>query len=212
MFQNVVTFHLHQSGPLPPSNALAYQYLLAASGVYVRAENRFFDVLLPIARCPIRGLAPLEPHIRLKVPRLPGRLLVAVLRDARRVRRPDGGLYEALYHFHHDGARVRVVKPGQRATATAVVGAEENTSNVVLDLHSHGNMGAFWSGTDNDDEQGFRVYGVVGRLEERPEIRLRLGVYGYWFPIPASLLFDGSTGLLDVAEHEIRRGGRHAAT
>ena len=95
--------------------------------------------------------------------------------------------------------------------ATSVVGAEENTSNVMVDLHSHGNMGAFWSGTDNADEQGFRVYGVIGRLDERPEIRLRLGVYGYWFPIPVSLLFDGSTGFLDVAEYEIRRGGRRAA-
>jgi hypothetical protein len=107
---------------------------------------------------------------------------------------------------------VRVVKPAQRATATAVVGAEENTSNVILDLHSHGNMGAFWSGTDNADEQGFRVYSVIGRLDERPEIRLRLGVYGYRFPILASLLFDGSSGFLDVADEEIRGGRRHEET
>lgn len=211
MFQNVVTFHLHQSGLLPPSNALAYQYILAAAGVFLRAENRFFDVLLPIARCPIRGLAPLEPYFRLKVPRLPGLLLATVLEDARQARRPNGDLSEALYHFRHDGARVRVAKPAQRATATCVVAAEGNTSNVILDLHSHGNMSAFWSETDNGDEQGFRVYGVIGRLDERPEIRLRLGVYGYWFPIPVAALFDNREGFVDIFGQK-RGGANHAGT
>ncbi len=212
MYNSIVTYHIHRNTSLPPRDCAAYQYILAAAGVYLRAEGRFFDVLLPIAPCPIRGLAPLEPHIRFKVPRLSGRLLAAVLLDARGARRPDGGLNEALYHFHYDGAGVRVVKPVQRATAAGVIGAEGNPSNVILDLHSHGNMSAFWSGTDDADEQGFRAYGVIGRLNERPEIRLRLGVYGYRFPIPVGLLFDGSTGFLDVAEHEIRRGGRHAET
>ncbi|MDT8307653.1 MAG: hypothetical protein RRC07_17095 [Anaerolineae bacterium] len=212
MIDSIVTYHIHRSGPLPISDALAYQYVLAAAGAYLRAGNRFFDVLLPISHCPIRGLAPLEPHIRLKVPRLPGRLLDAVLLDARRTRRPDGGLNEALYHFHHDGdgARVRVVKPAQGATATCVVGVEADIANVLLDLHSHGNMGAFWSGTDDGDEQGFRVYGVIGRLDERPEIRLRLGVYGYWFPMPVSLLFDRMGGFVDIVGQKTKKGAGYA--
>jgi PRTRC genetic system protein A len=210
VFANIVTFHIHRSGSLPPNNALAYQYILAATGVYLRAENRFFDVLLPIARSPIRGLASLQPHFRLKGPRLPGCLLDAVLADARRARGRDGTLAEALYHFHHDGARVRVLKPVQRATAASVVGIESNAAGVILDLHSHGNMGAFWSGTDDGDEQGFRIYGVIGRLDTKPEIGLRLGVYGYWFPLPVNVLFDGPGGSVDVLGQETKRGADHA--
>ena len=215
MFNNLVTYYVHRHKLLPPNSALAYQYVLAAAGVYLRAENRFFDVLLPLARCPVRGLAPLKPHFRLKVPRLPGRLLAAVLADARQARRPDNGppvigLNEALYHFHHDGAVVRVTKPPQRATAASVAGVESNTPNVILDLHSHGAMRAFWSATDDADEQGFRAYGVIGRLDERPEIRLRLGVYGNWFPLPVSLLFDGAGGLMDIHWQETKRGISHA--
>ena len=89
MFNNLVTYYVHRHILLPPNSALAYQYVLADTGVYLRAENRFFDVLLPIARCPIRGLAPLEPYFRLKVPRLPGLLLATVLEDARQARRPS---------------------------------------------------------------------------------------------------------------------------
>ncbi|MDT8307535.1 MAG: hypothetical protein RRC07_16500 [Anaerolineae bacterium] len=215
MFKNIVTYYLHQSRSLPPNDALAYQYVLAAAGLYLRAANHFFDVLLPIVRCQIRGLAPLQPHFRLKVPRLPARLLNAVLNDARRARCRNGGLKEALYQFHHDGlaqgARVRVLKPPQRATVTSVVGIEGNASDIILDLHSHGNMGAFWSGTDNGDEQGFRVYGVIGRLDTKPEIRLRLGVYGYWFPLPVSMLFDGSGGFVDVLSQKMPGGTSDAA-
>ena len=212
MFSKIVTYHVHRRDPLPPSDALAYQYVIAAAGLYLRAENRFFDVLLPIARCRVRGLAPLKPHFRLKVPRLPGRLLVSVLADARPSRRRDGRLKEALYHFKHDGARCRVLKPAQRATVVSVVGVESNSTNVILDLHSHGNMSAIWSGTDNGDEQGFRMYGVIGQLEERPEIRLRLGVFGYWFPLPLTALFDGLGGFVDVIGigKKTRRGAKHA--
>jgi PRTRC genetic system protein A len=210
MFSKIVTYHVHRRDPLPPSDALAYQYVIAAAGLYLRAANHFFNVVLPIAHCPVRGLAPLQPHFRLKVPRLPARLLNAVLSDARRARCRNGGLKEALYHFHHDGARVRVLKPPQRATAASVVGAEGNSAHVILDLHSHGSMPAFWSTTDDRDEQGFRVYGVMGRLDTVPEIRLRLGVHGYWFPLAVSLLFDGSGELVDVNARKMRRGAKHA--
>ena len=103
-----------------------------------------------------------------------------------------------------------MTKPPQSATAATVVAAEGDTTAVLLDLHSHGAMRAFWSATDDADEQGFRVYGVIGRLDEQPEIRLRLGVYGYWFPLPASALFDGAGGLRDSHWQEKKRGTSHA--
>ncbi len=210
MLDSVATYHVHRRNPLPLNNAVGYQYVMAAAGLYLRAENRFFDVLAPIARCPIRGLAPLQPQFTLKVRRLPGWLLDAVLGDARNARCRNRGLKEALYHFHHDSARVRVLKPPQRATAASVVAAEGHTADIILDLHSHGNMRAFWSATDNSDEQGFRVYGVIGRLDTKPEIRLRLGVYGYWFPLPVNMLFDGPGKFVDVNGSKVGRGVRHA--
>ena len=211
MIRNLVTYYVHRQLPLPSNNALAYQYVLAAGGVYLRADNRFFDVLAPIARFHVRGLAPLQPHFRLKVPRLPGRLLEAVLADARRAKGQGGTIYESLYHFHHDGARVQVRKPPQRATAASVVAAERAMEDVILDLHSHGNTRAFWSATDDGDEQGFRAYGVIGRLDAEPEIRLRLGVYGYWFPLPLDALFDGAAGFVDVHRRVKARVKRRSA-
>ena len=63
---------------------------------------------------------------------------------------------------------------------------------MVAEFHSHGSSRAFFSATDDRDEQGFRIYGVVGRLDAlRPELRLRVGVYGHFAPVDWSQVFDG---------------------
>jgi PRTRC genetic system protein A len=198
MFDNLVTYHIHKREPLPPNDALAYQYILAGNGLFVRAETHFFDALLPIAPCTVRGLAPLGQQFRLKVPRVPAKLLDTILADARQARRPSGdkeGLNEVLYQFHHYGRNVQVKKPPQRATGLSVMAVGSSEPAVFCDLHSHGNMAAFWSRTDDTDEQSARLFAVIGRLDTEPEIRLRVGLYGYWRPLPATAVFTSDDPL-----------------
>jgi hypothetical protein len=111
----------------------------------------------------VRGLAPIQFEFRLKVPRIPAKLRRTALRDARGARRPDGGLNEAVYWFHHQGYSVRLRRPPQRVTSVSVVAADNSDPTVFCELHSHGSMSAFWSQTDDADEQGFRDCGVIGR-------------------------------------------------
>ena len=120
MIDKLVTYHIHKCDPLPANDALAYQYVLAGNGVFVRAETRFFKALLPVTACTVRGLLPLHPQFQLLVPRIPARLLDVVLADARCARRPDNGLNEVLYQFHHHGRAVQVKKPTQQTTPTSV--------------------------------------------------------------------------------------------
>jgi PRTRC genetic system protein A len=198
MFDNLVTYHVHKCDPLPASDALAYQYIMAGNGIFIRAETPFFDVLLPIASCMMRGLPPLRQHFQLKVPRIPARQLDTVLTDAGRARRPDGGLNEALYLFHHHGQTVQVKKPSQQATAVSVLAAGGDNSNILCDLHSHGNMCAFFSQTDDADEQAAKLYAVIGKLDTVPEILLRVGVYGYWMLLPVTAVFTSSGPFNDL--------------
>ncbi|MCP4425716.1 MAG: hypothetical protein GY803_14565, partial [Chloroflexi bacterium] len=123
MLDNIVTYKIMVSREWPPYDAIAYQYLIAGNGVFIRTETRFFDALIPLSAPIIRGLAPLKLQFHLKVPRLPARLLTAVLTDARRARRADGKLNEVLYQFHHQNQTVQVKKPSQRATAVSVTAA-----------------------------------------------------------------------------------------
>jgi hypothetical protein len=60
----------------------------------------------------------------------------------------------------------------------------------LIDLHSHALLDPFFSRTDNKDEQGFRVFAVIGKVNENPEIRVRVGIYGNYWNIPASMIFE----------------------
>ena len=52
-------------------------------------------------------------------------------------------------------------------------------------------MRAFFSGTDNRDELGFRFYAVIGRIFTVPEMVLRVGIYGDMLRVPITTLFAG---------------------
>mgnify|MGYP000858271742 CR=1 FL=1 len=58
-------------------------------------------------------------------------------------------------------------------------------------------LAAKFSGTDDADEVGFRLYAVIGRLPDKSEIRLRVGVYGQFWEVPASWVMELPEGLRD---------------
>jgi len=77
----------------------------------------------------------------------------------------------------------RLTVPRQVAGPAHVV--YRPTSDAILEIHSHGPHAADFSATDDADEQGFRLYGVVGLLgTERPEVALRVGAYGHFLAVP----------------------------
>lgn len=202
LFPNLVTYHAYDGRCLPPFDARVYQYILTSDGIFVRAETPFFSAIVPVVACSIRGLAPLQPRFHLKAARVPEKLLRAALTDARSARRPGGGLNEALYQFLHHGNRVQLRRPVQRAAGATVMAAGNDDASILCELHSHGNMSAFWSRTDDADEQGARIYAVIGRLNTVPEIRIRVGVYGYWQPLPVTTVFTGAGGFTDLYREE----------
>ena len=80
--------------------------------------------------------------------------------------------------------------PPQAGTATSL--AYVPPAGVVAEFHSHGSARSFFSATDDRDEQGFRVYGVVGRLDTpEPDLSLRVGVYGHFAPLGWRQVFSG---------------------
>jgi PRTRC genetic system protein A len=190
---NNIPLYLYQGYPLDRPQHL-YDYLLAEQGLIKRVENHIVsaDCLLSPVNIPLTGLRlqlyRLQP-LRFKLPRIPGRLLQDVLADARR----DLDL-EFMYHFSFDPIQGhwQVTRPEQQQSRTHVGYTYEDPHKIVLDLHSHNVMGAFFSQTDDRDEQGGRLYAVMGHLDRpRPELVVRLGMYGTWlYNVPGLALFD----------------------
>ena len=83
----------------------------------------------------------------------------------------------------------RLMNPTQERSEASVT--YNKLPSLIMDIHSHGYFEAFFSGTDNKDEQGLCFYMVVGRLNTLlPEVELRLGAYGYFVPLEIEDVFD----------------------
>jgi len=186
-----VTHAVYRGGTvtLPPGRA--YAYFLAGNGVFKLAESRHLVALIPLSSARVAGLPDLVPYARLKAGKLPGSLLAAMLNDARR--QAWDAPREAMYHIRIESreSRIRAVieRPEQQGTAAHLAYNGGGDADIVLDLHSHCEMRAFFSATDNRDEQGFRLYAVIGRVFSRPEIALRVGVYGDFWRVPVGKVF-----------------------
>jgi len=197
-----IRHHLYTGQSIP--DAWPFAYVLAQNGLFKLVDTPHFYASLRLASAHVAGLRRWpEEGVRLLVPKIPAAWLAAVLRDARKQGGRDAGVLrsiEQMYHFHWAAQGWHAARPRQQATTGSVQyhGGEEST--IVLDLHSHHEMPAFFSGTDNRDEQGCRFYAVIGRIYSRPEMRLRLGVYGDFFEVPAVGLFEG-IGEFDDPHH-----------
>ncbi len=169
-----------------------YSYILAANGVFVEAESPLLSARIPVAECEIRGLAPLESLVKLTYGSIPQRFWDLALSAF--MAEPDSERYVAIVA---DGGYNFYVPTQDRSGASVTY---EVGNNVILDLHSHGRMGAFFSGQDDRDETGLKLYGVVGKLRDTPVVRLRVGVYGHFRDLAWNEVFYGS--LTGAAEYE----------
>ena len=188
---------------VPTRQGLAFDYLLAGDGVYLVAGNDALDVRVPIAGCNVRGLPPVYPACTLKHGRLPQWIWDAIVWAAHvgfMNRR------EVLLAVSFDSsAGYRLVVPPQVAGPVRVVYRPPTAA--VLEVHSHGPHPAIFSSTDNRDEQGLRLYGVIGGLDtDRPEIALRVGAYGHFLPVPWETVFAGDRGAFRDIDFEPTTG------
>jgi len=173
---------------LPSRRGLAYDYVLAGDGLYLVTENHLLSVRVPAARCTVRGLPPLYPACVLKQGRLPALLWEKIITLAYACAHHEREVLCAVTEGGNGG--YRLVVPHQIVDRDNI--SYRPISDSVLEIHSHHRYRAYFSSTDDADEQRLCLYGVVGRLDSpQPEVALRVGAYGYSLPVPWESVFDG---------------------
>ena len=173
---------------LPPASGLAYDYVLAGNGLYLRCENEHLEVCIAIASVEVRGLVEIVPFVRLKHGSLPSSLWERFVRLARAFAEHHAEVLAVVTYTPTFGYELRV--PPQEVSVSRIV--YKSLPRTVLELHSHHGLSAYFSTTDDADEVGLRLYGVVGRLDrEVAEVRLRIGAYGYFQPVAFADVFAG---------------------
>jgi len=195
---NMVGYLVNVPEGLSGEKGIYYNYILAANGLFIEASNPALAARVPVAECDVRGLAPMKAKIALTYGSIPQHFFDLALGTF--LAAPDRESYVAVtaaagYDFYVP------VQDGSEATVVYEVG-----DSVVLDIHSHAHMTAFFSHqTDDKDETGLKLYAVVGRLNSTPVVKLRVGVYGYFHSLTWRDVFDGSLiGAVEFEEEEVK--------
>ena len=185
----------HPDG-LSGAHGIGFDYVLGSGGVYVQSESAHLTARVLVASCGVRGLAPIAEKLKFTHDLIPTRLFEIGLRWFQ-----DDPSNERFFAVRWDGHSYRLIVPPQLGTATRL--KYRPPSGTVAEFHSHGHSRASFSATDDRDEQGFRIYGVAGRLNtDRPELGLRVGVYGHFAPVEWSQVFDGQLHNLRLVSEE----------
>ena len=170
---------------LAGNQGVGYDYVLGAGGLYVQSESAHLTARILVAPAQVRGLAPVSEKLELAHGPIPAHIFDLGL--GWMLAAPDT---ERFFAVKWDGDAYRLVVPAQEGTGSSLT--YRPPPGVIAEFHSHGRHRAFFSATDDGDEQGFRVYGVVGRLDAlQPELTLRLGIYGHFTPLRWRQVFDG---------------------
>jgi PRTRC genetic system protein A len=182
---NLAGYIVRSPGGDSGTRGSAYTYVLAGDGLWLEADNGILKARACLAPVPVRGLPPAESLLELRHGRISAHLLSLAV--AAFSARADLEAYAAIAW---DGQSYRLVFPPQEGSCGAVT--YEPVPGTVVGLHSHGRMGAFFSGTDDRDDQGFLVSVVVGKLDRLvPAAGARLCIYGYLAPADLREVFAG---------------------
>lgn len=188
-----VAFH---SETLPVPYGGLYNYSLAGNGVFVEARREELQAVVQISDCEVRGLRDLSAGLTFNLPRVPVSHLLSMLKLSRSACVRNGQPIEALFHllWLDREQRWSLCWPEQEATGSSVRPLADSGGSsyqrALIEVHSHHQMQAFFSGQDDADEQGFRVYGVLGEIFTSPKISVRVGCYGYFLDVPADQIFE----------------------
>jgi hypothetical protein len=189
--------------PLPPIEAALYEYVMAGNGLFIRGARREFQAQFCIQPCVVRGLEELEPSLELNTPRVPREMITEMLRRARAARDEKRRPCEIVFHLVFTDAGVwQCHVPDQNQLPMRAKPSDDSPTSsyaqACIEIHSHVDMEASFSSIDDQDEMGFRIYGVLGCISTTPVIRVRVGMYGYRHNIPAHWVFDLPTEIGDA--------------
>lgn len=193
--QKIMVAHYIENIPKDCSKNIVY--VMQGDGVYEKRINRLGTFVTKLSDVDIPGLeSNLEEGWELNVPRIPAALLGTTVAFFRQIYKKHSS--EVFLQFFYDTKEDDYVVHCPKQTITMASVKYENDDLfsdegkiLVFEIHSHGNMNAFFSGTDDNDEKADRFYGVIGNIDNFfPDLKLRLSVGGHKTEVDVEDLFD----------------------
>lgn len=193
MAKSIISQLVGHSIGFPKKLTKPVNYILCGSGAKeVRETELGTFIVTPIE---IAGLEKVPEGFTMRLPKIPITLLLTCL-----------SFFKQVYLKHHSEALLQIfwdrkaksyyIHCPPQEVGPAFVKFEHNTAmekvnTLALELHSHGNMQAFFSSTDDGDEKATRLYAVAGQITEPlPQLKIRACCGKSSIPIALDEIFD----------------------
>lgn len=155
-------------------------YVIGEDGMYLVVKNKIGKFITKAQKIPFVTSTPKEGFQMNLERKLPYNFLLQTIAFFKEVMQKRGNAEAMIQVLQNAEGEYFMHVADQEVSGASVRfkrDAELEKANLlVLDIHSHNNMGAFWSGTDNYDEKEARMYGVIGSLrQDWPAMKFRVG-------------------------------------
>lgn len=157
-------------------------FILNKKGISIQMNNYLGKITATLTEnMKIPGLPEVEDSFQLNMPKIPFKFyntIVNLFREVYAVYRTEA-LVELYYNPITQDFKLHI--PKQEVTSAGVYRDKEDLENpgkdyiLFMDIHSHNVMSAFWSGIDDADEHDYKLYGVIGDINDKePSCRFRV--------------------------------------
>jgi PRTRC genetic system protein A len=152
-----------QAGPI--------EYVVASNGAFLSIKNDFVDAIVPSKE--LAGLREQKNYCKWKLPPIPAALMYQVVKFFKEVADKHDTEVAVLLHFGEGEWGVSV--PKQQVSAGHVdykVGVADRMpgKRMIGTMHSHVDMSAWHSSTDDDDEAQFDgLHVTLGKMDRVPQ-------------------------------------------
>ena len=195
------------------SNNLPTGFIWAGNGIFRSVTRQEFKAVVYHREVHTPGLPGLKQEFKLLVPPVPHTKVKAIIERIQQ--EPD---LEQLFYLYWRGDwtpstdappggrseasnpcganplglcdRWEVLYPEQECTPSTCIACDRFPEPAVIEIHSHGAARAFFSGTDDLEEDGCRISTVIGKSNGQLEIVSRVCVHGLFLPISSNLIYE----------------------
>lgn len=175
----------HQVYKRGMATLVSADFVWAGNGIFRHGRRTEFTAT--VLYCPVLtpGLDKLSPSFSLLVPLVPERLVRMMLNEIEYM--PS---FERLFYLYWQESKWALHHPKQRASTTNCHSIETHPVPASIEVHSHGNHRAFFSETDNLEEDGFRLSIIIGRDKGQLEVAARVCLHGSFYPIDSRSVLE----------------------
>lgn len=181
---------------LPENFNKKVAYVWQGDGIWEVRKLQLGTFVTHMHKCDVPGLKKtLKEGWSLNVPKIPATLLDVTLSFFRQIYNKHSSEV-FLQYFYDTNKEEYILHCPQQTVGPGSVNYKrdfeyEKGKILVFEIHSHGSMAAFFSGTDNADEKDDRFFGVIGHVKNYyPELKIRLSVGGRKQDIDVESIFN----------------------